>query len=592
MGERFKFDFLDLGGGHVDGIPATHIQNKEFARLTNYYTYGPKIVRRRGTKKVSTSAYTERLTSVFTYKDSEDDYRVIVGALSSLALFDSGMFTEIPTTFTLGEEESPWHFRQYLDTVYAVRKNSGSLMRGNHEAITRAGIAAPTTAPVLADGAAGAVLAGNYIGVVVFKNSDTGQRSNPSPVSNTLTSAGTKKIAWTSIPTSDNSQVDSRELYRTQKDQTGIYYLIATITDNVTTSYSEDNALVDDMGRQADTNNDLPPNNLEGIEVWQERMFVHDGSRIYYTPIGVMESYPDDFYIDVNPDDGHRITAFHAVSENRMLVGKTKGVYFLTPLGNNKFSVKTMEDKRGVRAPHSMKSAQGKAFWYDGDDFCMSDGGPARPIADYKIRQILDNIPDDEKELLTATIFPKLHWYMVTVPQTDGDDLLLVYSYRDDSWGVFNYPQNPTFIGDFFGSDYEHILYGLFNDTHLYEVMNEDELDDWGTEFECEWLMKALDGGRPGKMLAPDLVSILGTSFTHLEGEVQLHYRRNRQATPYRSRDINLDKEDDWKPYRIRGQSAPATTIQIGMTCTASKHHEIEGISIEGAYVDRAPRAF
>lgn len=592
MGARFKFDFLDLGGGHVDGIPATHIENNQFAELKNFYTYGPKIVRRGGTLQVTNEEFDDTLTTVFTFKDnSTDSYKVIVGGLSSLGFLDGQMISEIGTNFILGSEDMPWHFRQFYNTVYAVRENSGSLMRGDTDAFLTAGIAGPLTAPTLADGAAGSVLAGNYYGVVVFKNSRTAQRSNPSTASAVYAAPGSKKIAWSAIPTSTNAQVDSRELYRTYKDQTGIYYLVATIADNITTTYSEDDATADNegYGRQATTDNELPPNNLEGLEAWVERVFVHDGDTLYFSAYRQPESFPTDNTIQISADDGHKIRALLAISEKRMIVGKTRGIYYLTPAGNNKFDVKVMDDKRGVIAAHSMKSAEGMLFWYDGEDFLKSEGGPGIPMADFRIREILNNIPDERKKLVTATVYPKLHWYVATVPQDEGEDLTLVYSYRDDAWAIFEYHESPTFVGDFFDENYQHILYGLFGDGHLYQLHSEDVFTDWGTPYPSVWKGKELDGGRPGLQLAPDRVSILCSSVPHELGDVEMYYYRNGSSTPRVTRDdvYLYDPDKRWKTYRIAGQAFPGDTIQIGMNITVEHAFEMSGIIVEGALADR-----
>ncbi len=592
MGDRFKFDLLDLSGGHVDGLPATHLENTQFPLLVNFYTYGPKIVRRRGTKRITTQEHSEILTTVFTYKNTADEYQVIAGTLTGIVVLDGTTLDVVPQTFILAEEETPWHFKQFLDTIYATRKNSGTLMRGTPDGFTRAGIDAPTTAPTLADGAAGAILAGGYYGVVVFKNSDTGQRSNPGPASALYTAPGSKKIDWSNIPVSTNTQVNAREIYRTPRNQTGVYYLVATINDNSTTTYTGDNDLMDNLGRKAEFNLDPPPNNLEVHEVWLERIFASDGDAVYYTPRFSPESFPAAYTIELNSDDGHRVRALHAVSENRLIVGKTRGIYFLTPAGENKFSVRTLDDKRGVIASASMKSAEGLLFWYDGEDFLKSDGGPGVPMADFKIRRILDDIPDDLKERVTATIYPKLHWYVATVPQSTGVWKMLVYSYRDDSWGIFEFPQNATFIGDFFEEDYEHLLYGLFSDGHLYEVMRQGYQFDWGMPISMRWLTKAFDGGRPGLQLAVDTVRLLCSSIPHAEDEASLAlYRNGITSSSVRERDIYLyAPTKQWKSYRIRGQAYPGDTIQIGFESIAAHDFEVYGIVIEGALVDRFAR--
>lgn len=109
---------------------------------------------------------------------------------------------------------------------------------GISSAAEYSGLVAPATAPVIADGGAGA-LTGTYYGYVRFID-DEGIPSNLSPVSGSL-AITSKDIDWSGIPVSTDTRTVARQLFRNTAGQTSVYYLVTTITDNVTTTYSGDN---------------------------------------------------------------------------------------------------------------------------------------------------------------------------------------------------------------------------------------------------------------------------------------------------------------------------------------------------------------
>lgn len=109
----------------------------------------------------------------------------------------------------------------------------------------------PPTAPTLAVGAATG-LTGTFYGKVTYVND--GAESNASDASSSVT-VSNQKITWT-IPTGPTGTT-ARKLYRTKNGGT-TYYLLTTISDNTTTSYTDtmaDGSLVTEL----DTDNDIPP---------------------------------------------------------------------------------------------------------------------------------------------------------------------------------------------------------------------------------------------------------------------------------------------------------------------------------------------
>lgn len=469
MGASKRFVLSDLGGGLNQGLDPTDIDDKELQDVRNFYPWSKRLIKRPGSARVSgpnsENRYAEETTGGFPYKTSLGTWLLLVGGLTSIGKLSGSSLVQLPhisgTTYTSSYE--PWSFSQYNDIVYATREDAGSLQRINSSAVGDAGISAPSTAPTIAEGAAGNLDAGDYIAVVTYYNSGTGMESNPSAVSNTLTLAASKQINWTSIPVSSNSQVTSRRLYRTLVDQQGVYYLVDEIEDNITTTYT-DNVIETALGVDASFDNGTPPAALKYNAIWQERMWVSDGTDLYYSEIGLMEAFGDFNFLSFTPDDGHKIKGFLPFGD-KLIVGKTNKTFIVS--GVDKFDSQSLSDTHGVFSHHSMQAADGRAFWFGGDNFYWSDGNQVKAFGDVSVRTLIDGIDLTYASRMVAAIDKKKGWYMCLVP-SDGatrPDLLLVYNYRDDSWTIFDYllanasTGSPYWLGNFYDSSGEELIY-------------------------------------------------------------------------------------------------------------------------------------
>ena len=97
------------------------------------------------------------------------------------------------------------------------------------------------TAPVVADGGAGTLLAGTFAGKVTFVTA--AGETEGSEASASVTVAISKNLAWSGIPIASGpfamtSLVTSRKLYR-QASTGGVYKLVTTVADNTTTTYTD-----------------------------------------------------------------------------------------------------------------------------------------------------------------------------------------------------------------------------------------------------------------------------------------------------------------------------------------------------------------
>lgn len=475
--------------GLNEGSHRTRIQDAEASELVNFYPYAGELVRRDGIVRVSLAGdYFEDLTNAFAYKTGAGVWRLVVGGLTSLGWLDGDTLTQISAVdgSTIASSNKPWRFKQYKDVVYAAREGAGTFQRTNTNYRQSAGIAAPTTAATLADGGAGSLVAGDYIGVVTFVNKDTDAESNPSPDSNKLTLAASKQILWSGIPTSLNTQVNARRLYRTVAGGEGVYFQVGQINDNVTTTFT-DNVDDDGLGGQVSVDNGLPPGSITEIEVWQERLWATDGKDVFFSEILLPESFSEFSVISVGPDDGHKVKGLLAFGD-RLLVGKTNSTFAISSIDGLNFRLGLLSAEHGVFAGHTMRAIQGLAFWFGGDSFYTTDGSAVRAIGSIKVRKTIDSINPTDFDRMVAAVDESLSLYIVTAPSIGK---VFVYNYQNDDWAIYQFQSvAPAFLTDFFDSNLQPTLYGNLtnNPRRIYQFFSGDTDD--GQPIDARWTSK------------------------------------------------------------------------------------------------------
>lgn len=175
-------------------------------------------------------------------------------------------------------------------------------------AVQGVGIAAPGSACTAALGAVG-VLTGDYSYKYTYKNSVTGHESNPSPVSNVITTT-TDQVSLTGIAASGDSQVDYKVIYRTTTGGDGVWFRVAEIT-NATTTYT-DNIADTSLAEAVLEDSGVPPQ-ASYVELYNG-MLAYAGlespnqSRVAMSGVLRPEACDPDNVYDLEPDEQDIIT--------------------------------------------------------------------------------------------------------------------------------------------------------------------------------------------------------------------------------------------------------------------------------------------
>lgn len=164
------------------------------------------------------------------------------------------------------------------------------------DAVSPWGIQPPSTAPTATKGIAGNVDAATHRYVVTFV-STYGKESNRSSPSNTVTT-DPSQVSLTSIPVSSDTQVTSRKIYR-DIDGDGQFRFVATISDNTTTTYTDNASQADLSSVEApfagSAIDNSPPENMAFVAPYEAYIFgvlADDRNTVVWTEPNEQEYWP------------------------------------------------------------------------------------------------------------------------------------------------------------------------------------------------------------------------------------------------------------------------------------------------------------
>lgn len=488
----------DLTGGLQEGIAPHKLQTSQQQKLVNLRPFGGRLTFRNGVKRYSEVEYSlvagTSLSTIYPFKDETDTIQIVVGAPRAVTHYNTttGVLEDATVTDgkTYASVPDPWVFKTYNGTLYACRKGTGTIKAGAHDTIRDAGFTAPAVGSFAgASGVAGNLVPGDYKYVVTFGSIEADAESDPSDPITVTVASSSKVVDLSGIPIGTNPRVNRRSIYRSLVDSTGEYFWVADILDNTTTTY-QDNVAPANLGRRASFSYGVPPANVNWMEIFNERMFATDGSAVYYSQAEKVEGFDATDELAVYKDDGADIVVLHAFGD-RLIIGKTNATHYLTGSDKESFHLGTLSDEHGVVAPASMVSGENQLFWLSGDrNVYHSNGTSVNSISTLAMRKTLDAVTDAQLPYITATLFPTLSLYVMSLPSNK----VLVYNYKDDRWTTFEHSA-PAVAPCAFGTVYQgddaraEQVFAVFTDSgHLYEYLERDTWKDDGTAY--EWLFK------------------------------------------------------------------------------------------------------
>ena len=257
---------------------------------------------------------------------SEADRNGLITSISEktwIALVDSAQFMAIPKKLFVKQNNFDWSNVTLITFRFSNVFDNRSVCVGDVQLV---GGGKDDSGAGDADNTRGG-MQGTYRYRVTFRNTTTGNRSNAGPVTQVAKDVNRGYVALTGIPTSSDSQVDAREIWRTMGDGTR-FFKIAQIDDNVTTTFDDQ---VADFGgldarpgikimttEELPLDNDVPDASFDHHIIdklttfWISSTGAKSG-RVYYSPIGRPESQKGFIDVSTAGDSLQRLIVFQGV---------------------------------------------------------------------------------------------------------------------------------------------------------------------------------------------------------------------------------------------------------------------------------------
>ena len=283
----------------------------------------------------STTLGTDPITSqIRYYKNSNATQKYVIATSTFLKVGtdSTGTFANIKTGLTANKR---FTFITFKDLLYCFNgEDSNQVYDGTNNCVDM-GVPVPT-APTLV--AAAGSLTGAYYYKVTYMI-DSYQEGSASVASSaiTLSSQG----VTVTIPTSSNTRVTHRKIYRT-KTNGSVYYLLTTISNNTATTFGDDVADISLGSTQVPTDYGVPASYRYAC-LHKSRVFLARNSTnksdIIFSDIRSGVAYPDVFPADnilrIAKDDGDEITGISEDNVGNLVVWKNNSVRIIHTDGDS-----------------------------------------------------------------------------------------------------------------------------------------------------------------------------------------------------------------------------------------------------------------
>lgn len=406
----------------------------------------------------------------------------------------------------------------------------------------------------------GPISPGQYTYFVTFVTS-TGNESPEGPAA--VVTQSVYGRAYLSLPTSTLPRVVARRLWRSGPDDPGQLYEVDFIADNVTTEFL-DLVSNDELGEPFGYNNGLPPADPGySIASWNQRLWWTDGKVLSATNPGQFETF-DQSFRNLDEFTGHVIRALHPWDQ-RLMVGTTSQVKYITQTGVDesgiRFDVDTLSSDHGCVSHHSMKSAEGRLFWFAGDNVYMSEGGHPIAISAVAIPKLLKTMRSDRWEYAIGAVDTQRGWYVlaISIDSANNNDTVLVYDYRNQRWAQFRYFTSwvaPAALLQSYDDSFQTIPLCAFRDGHIYEMETTGRDHNDPIRFLAK--SRAFQRWRSEAILRRFEVncsSVPGNMTARLYRDV------GSELVAINERDFSLNQTRDWKRVALAGFGPDVTAV-------------------------------
>jgi hypothetical protein len=252
-----------------------------------------------------------------------------------------------------------------------------------------------------------------------------------------------QKVTLSSIPTSGDSQVTHRNIYRTTSGGS-IFYWLATLNDNTTTSFV-DNIPDMELGWNMGEDHDIAPNGKFSAW-WDNRLWISGDDIVYYSALAIPEHFDlSARYITVNKGDPSDEITGIVPFKDALYVFRKKSIYSIQA-NSYGYGIYLVENHTGCRAPWSMVEVNNNLMFISDRGIEVFNGADAYPMAlSDKIERTIKTIDTSKYDYITSVLVRDKYeaWFSIA-DRTSGSALTIVYNYIYGKFYYFSFYKTPS----------------------------------------------------------------------------------------------------------------------------------------------------
>jgi len=252
-----------------------------------------------------------------------------------------------------------------------------------------------------------------------------------------------QKVTLASIPTSSDSQVTHRNIYRTTSGGARFFWL-ATINDNTTTTFV-DNIPDLELGWEMAEDHDIAPNGKFSAW-WDNRLWIGGDDIVNYSEIAIPEHFDlSARYITVNKGDPTDEITGLVPFKDALYVFRKKSIYSIQA-NTYGYGIYLVENHTGCRAPWSMVEVNNSLMFISDRGIEVFSGVDAYPMAlSDKIERTIKTIDTSKYDYITSTLVRDKYEVWFSVPdRTSGSAITIVYNYIYGKFYYFSFYKTPS----------------------------------------------------------------------------------------------------------------------------------------------------
>lgn len=284
-----------------------------------------------------------------------------------------------------------------------------------------------------------------------------------------------QKVTLSAIPTSSDSQVDQRRIYRTQPGGTA-YYLVATINDNTTTSFV-DNVPDGLLGIDMSEANDIAPLG-KFVEWFDDRLWIGDADEniVYYSKTNIPDAFDtDNKYVSVRRGESDDTLTGLIDYKSYLYAFKRKSIYMIRKKTSAYYGRYEVCDDFGCIAPWSLLSVFGLLTFVSDRGWEIFNGCQAYTILwSLPLKKTLATIDKSgsKLDLIIASPNRAKNEIWLSIPDRTGGEsaITCVVNYFKNAFYTFSFNKTPSCFMEARDSNKELKTYVGSRDASLYEA--------------------------------------------------------------------------------------------------------------------------